>query len=127
MAKRIVVTGGRDFSDALLVEKSLDAILRKHGISAIIQGGADGADRLCAEWGWERQIPVATFNADWKAHGKAAGPKRNQRMIDEGRPDAAVAFPGGRGTADMVGRLASAGIPTWDLREVHSPLAAVTA
>ena len=27
---------------------------------------------------------------------------RNQKMLDEGKPDLVVAFAGGRGTADMV-------------------------
>jgi Lhr-like helicase len=31
-------------------------------------------------------------------------------MIDEGKPDLVIAFPGGRGTADMVGRARKAGI-----------------
>ena len=86
---------------------------RKHGIDILIQGGADGADRLCAEWAWDRQVPVATYNANWREHGKAAGPMRNQRMIDEGKPDAGVAFPGGRGTADMVQRLERSAVPVW--------------
>jgi len=52
---------------------------------------------------------VTTFDADWKL-GKKAGPLRNQRMIDEGRPDLVVAFPGGKGTADMVRRAEAAGV-----------------
>ena len=35
---------------------------------------------------------------------------RNQRMLDEGKPDLVVAFPGGRDTADMVRRARSAGV-----------------
>lgn len=112
---RIVVTGGRDFADSALVERALGAVHSKHGIDLLIQGGARGADRLCAEWAWDRKIPVGTYNADWNTYGKGAGPIRNQRMIDEGKPDAAVAFPGGRGTADMVRRLETAGIPTWQV------------
>ena len=113
---RIVVTGGRDFQDSGQVARALSAVHRKHGITLLIQGGADGADRLCAEWGWDNGIPVGTYNADWRTHGKAAGPMRNQRMIDDGKPDAAVAFKGGRGTADMVGRIRAAAIPVRDLR-----------
>jgi hypothetical protein len=41
------------------------------------------------------------YIADWNRLGPGAGHIRNQRMIDEGKPDAAVAFPGGTGTADM--------------------------
>lgn len=113
---RLVITGGRRFTDGELIHRALSAVHRKRGIALLIQGGADGADRLCAEWAWDRDIPVATFNANWQKHGIVAGPLRNQRMIDEGRPDAAVAFPGGRGTADMVARLIKASVPLWDLR-----------
>jgi hypothetical protein len=49
------------------------------------------------------------FDADWTKHGKAAGPIRNQEMIDEA--DALAAFPGGRGTADCVRRAKAKGIP----------------
>ena len=50
--------------------------------------------------------------ADWTKHGKAAGPIRNQKMLDE-CPDLVVAFPGGKGTADMVRRAMKAGIDCW--------------
>lgn len=113
---KIVVTGGRDFGGYGAVDSALHAVHRKHGIAALIEGGAQGADRLCAEWAKRNGVPVKQYPADWERHGKRAGPLRNQRMIDEGRPDAAVAFPGGRGTADMVARLQKAGIPVWDLR-----------
>ena len=42
--------------------------------------------------------------------GKRAGPLRNQRMLDEGKPDLVVAFPGGGGTKDMVRRAVKAGV-----------------
>jgi hypothetical protein len=48
--------------------------------------------------------------ADWNTHGRAAGPIRNQRMLDEVKPELVVAFPGGRGTADMVRRAREAGV-----------------
>ena len=71
----------------------------------VIHGGARGADDLARQWG-EISVGIegVEFRADWTAHGKAAGMIRNQRMLDEGRPDLVVAFPGGRGTADMVRR-----------------------
>jgi len=113
--KRIVVTGGRDFSDAAMVGKALEAVKAKHGISELIHGGAKGADSLCATWAKSTGIPVHLFRADWDKFGKRAGHIRNQQMIDEGKPDAAIAFPGGRGTADMVRRCISAGLPVWSL------------
>ena len=126
---RIVVTGGRDFADGALVDRALSAVHRKHGITVLIQGEASGADRLCKQWAEQRNIPTLDMAADWddvgrpgavvrkrrdgKLYDAAAGGLRNQRMIDEGLPEAAVAFPGGPGTADMVGRLKRHGIPCW--------------
>lgn len=107
---RVLVCGGRDFNDPLTLGSWLGGIQKSHGIAVIIEGGARGADfmaRKFAEW---RGIPVETFPADWDGLGRAAGVLRNQRMLDEGKPDLVVAFPGGRGTADMVRRAREAGI-----------------
>jgi hypothetical protein len=38
---------------------------------------------------------------------------RNTQMLAEGRPDGVVAFPGGRGTANMVRQAAAAGLGVW--------------
>ncbi len=54
--------------------------------------------------------------ADWDKFGKGAGPIRNQQMIDEGKPDLVVAFPGGTGTADMVKRAKKHGIEVIEVK-----------
>lgn len=105
---RVLVCGGRDFTDAALVDKVLSRAHARRPIAAIIQGGARGADQLAAEWARNHQVPVETFNADWKTYGKGAGMIRNQRMLDDAAPDYVVALPGGRGTADMVARARNA-------------------
>ena len=110
---RIVVTGGRDYGDGAAVAMALSAVHRKHNIDLLIHGAARGADTLAANWARRAGVQVATFSADWRAHGKAAGIIRNQSMLDIGKPDACVAFPGGRGTADMVARCSKAGLPVW--------------
>lgn len=40
------------------------------------------------------------------------GPKRNRKML-ELKPDGVVAFPGGRGTMDMIRAATEAGVPVW--------------
>ena len=55
-------------------------------------------------------MPVSIYPADWDKHGKAAGPIRNKQMIDEGKPDLVIAFPGGRGTAGAVRLAKFAGV-----------------
>lgn len=104
---RVLVCGGRNFQDWRKVYSILDGI---YGVSCIIEGGALGADCFAAEWADDAEVDHLQFNADWKTHGKAAGPIRNQRMLDEGKPDLVVAFPGGSGTADMVRRAKKAGV-----------------
>lgn len=113
--KRVLVCGGRDFNFPGSVYRALDIFRAERGIALVIHGAARGADRLAGEWAAERGVPVVEYPADWAAHGRAAGPKRNQRMIDEGKPDFVVAFPGGAGTADMVRRAKAAGIPVWEV------------
>lgn len=99
---RILVCGGRDYSDAAKVFRDLDALHAKRGITLIIEGGATGADRLARDWAISRNVPFVTEHADWKAHGKAAGPIRNALMLSKHAPDGVVAFPGGRGTLNMI-------------------------
>lgn len=109
---RVIVCGGRDFADTTAVWGALDTLWQKapHDCMVVIQGGARGADQIAREWCVSRQVQYDNFPADWETHGKAAGPIRNQRMIDKGQPDLVMAFPGGRGTADMVRRSRAAGI-----------------
>lgn len=111
-AIRILVCGGRDFNDEITVFGALDGHVIP-SCDTIIQGGAPGADRLAREWCHQKRCRYENYPANWKAHGRAAGPIRNQQMIDEGRPDKVVAFPGGLGTADMVRRARAAGIPVF--------------
>jgi YspA, cpYpsA-related SLOG family len=107
---RVLVCGGREFMDRAWLFRELDALHSSRGVTIIISGCAHGADTLGIEWAEERGIEVARFSADWNTHGRAAGPIRNQQMLDEGKPHLLMAFPGGRGSADMVRRARAAGI-----------------
>lgn len=108
---RLLVTGGRDYRDFQALASILDTLHAKTPISTLIHGAARGADSLASAWAAYRDIPSHAYPAKWDKEGKAAGPIRNQLMLTEGRPDAYLAFPGGRGTADMVCRCQKAGIP----------------
>ena len=87
----------------------VDAVLnglyeREHWIT-VIHGGARGADRYAREWATRRlsehpfpgllNIYVKEFPADWETHAKAAGPIRNRRMLEEGKPELVLAFKNG--------------------------------
>ena len=109
MSVRVVVCGGRSFADRMLLDLHLDRIHAERGIAVLIDGGSRGADLMAREWARRTGgISMQPYRACWRKHGRAAGPIRNQRMLDCGRPDLVIAFPGGRGTADMVRRATAA-------------------
>jgi hypothetical protein len=116
--KRVLVCGGRDFSDVALLRDALTPLLggEPDGKLFIIAGGARGADTLAIEWARLRGCEYKEYPANWKKDGKIAGPVRNQRMLDDGKPDLVVAFPGGRGTADMVRRARNDGFEVREIR-----------
>lgn len=107
----VLVSGGRDFDDRDRVFEALDEVAP----SRIVTGDAPGADFWAVTYAMVHRLPCRVFEADWDWHGRAAGPIRNQQMLDEGNPDLVVAFPGGRGTADMVRRARKAGIPVMEV------------
>lgn len=106
---KILVCGGRAFDDY----DRLQVVLDQHNLpeNEIIHGDAPGADRLAGKWAVRRGVTCRSYPANWNLHGNAAGPIRNQKMLDVEHPDLVIAFPGGRGTDDMVMRAKRARIP----------------
>jgi len=102
---RVLVTGGRTFDKWRVVSAALESANPK----VIIQGGAPGADALARKWADVHGIPTVSYIPNW-SKGKKAGPMRNSFMLEDSRPDVVVAFPGGRGTEDMVLKADAAGI-----------------
>lgn len=109
---RVLVCGGRHYDDPVAVYGALGELWEAGEQLVVIHGGARGADTFAARWC--QVVGVAAeelvFRAEWDRYGKAAGAIRNQQMLIEGKPDLVLAFPGGRGTADMVRRARQAGI-----------------
>lgn len=114
---RVLVCGGRDFQDFDFLIDRLNALHQKHGVTIIIEGGANGADAHAAIWADTTGIPRCQMPANWRKHGNGAGPIRNKAMLDLLKPDVVVAFDGGKGTSNMV-ELAkkTEGVKVWDLR-----------
>lgn len=109
---KVLVCGGRDFEKFHILERVLDVVHKDGRISLIIEGGAEGADKLAFDYAYMNLIPSMRFPANWHKYKKAAGPIRNQQMLDEGKPDLVVAFPtkNSQGTWDMIRRAEKAGI-----------------
>lgn len=111
---RVLVCGGREFSNKELIFKTLDAVKRKYPEELlIIHGAASGADLFAEAWAKDRQVPYLGIPAEWLKYGRKAGPIRNKYMADNCNLDACVAFAGGNGTKDMLERVRKLGIEPW--------------
>lgn len=102
---RVIVCGGRDFSDSQHLLNTLNRIHSETPITEVIEGDARGADKMAGDWARLRGISLTVVPADWNKYGKSAGYKRNVAMADL-KPDAVVAFAGGVGT-NMMKRIAN--------------------
>jgi predicted Rossmann-fold nucleotide-binding protein len=123
---RVLVCGGRDYGQVQIAKTGannpfaeqeearahavLDKLHAEAGIDCIIEGGARGADALAAQWARKTRTTHEPYPADWESFGSMAGPMRNTAMLTQGKPDLVIAFPGGRGTADMVRKARKAGV-----------------
>jgi len=126
----ILVCGGRYFANRQFLFQTLDQILADRGWSPedvrLITGDARGADTLALNWAKERRCPCKVYFAHWHdlthpdrlirrrkdgtKYDARAGHRRNQTMLDEEAPVLCVAFPGNKGTADMIKRAKITGI-----------------
>lgn len=116
---RVLVCGGRSYNDAKHIYDTLNCFMENGMV--VIHGGATGADFHAATWAIARGFEVVMFEADWAKHGRAAGPIRNTKMLVEGKPDVVLAFPGGRGTADMVNKAKKAGVRIQQIPPPNGP------
>lgn len=110
---RIMMTGTRDWPDRDSVWRALNDLVTEFGHDWTLVHGAcpSGADRYAEEWAKNKQMNYQGYPAKWTRYNKAAGPIRNQEMVDTA-PDYVIAFlrPGSTGTADAIKRAEKAGI-----------------
>ncbi len=114
---RILVCGGRDYDNRTRLFAVLTAVHRRVGIAEIIHGAARGADHLAGLWARSNRVQETRFPVDHALDGPwpAAGHYRNERMYRESKPDLVLAFPGGKGTANMVRTAQLGRTPTYRL------------
>ena len=107
---RVLVCGGRDYNNADYMRKVLDDMHAVTPFDILIYGMARGADDLAKMWATARGIERLGFPANWERFGRSAGHIRNKEMLDKGKPDLVIAFPGGRGTQNMIKQARAANV-----------------
>lgn len=99
-----LVTGDREWTDVGAIKREL--LKRKDSIKLLVHGNCRGADKIAAFICDSYGIPVKAEDANWKRDGHAAGPIRNQKMLDKHDPDVILAFHHdlrkSKGTKNMV-------------------------
>lgn len=114
---RIIIAGGRDFSNYSLLKQSVDTIVKNfHNENlTIISGTARGADTLGEQYAEEQNLSIRRFPADWDTYGKNAGSIRNAQMAtyaSEGAKGILIAFWDGKskGTKNMINEASNKGL-----------------
>lgn len=130
---KIIVTGSRDWPHEHLVRFELNSLYKHsidHGSPLTVMHGdcPTGADHMAHAWVWDAindgwHVEEKALPANWNAYGKAAGPYRNQFMVDDGA-DMCVAFPyrQSKGTCHCIARAIVAEIPVMVIEDDHDPL-----
>lgn len=143
MTTRLCVTGGRaitrENADRLIA--ALDMHHLRTPFDAVLHGDCPhprnktktdqwvrdhsrfSADQIAHEWALRHGVHVITFRVVKSVDGEwpGAGPRRNRRMVLDGRPTHWIAASGGFGTAHCVRSLVAFGaVRLVDLREVAS-------
>lgn len=111
MSKTVLICGDRYWKDIKTIEKLISSL---HPDTRVISGGARGADTIAENLRKEYGLEGEVFDAKWDRYGRAAGPIRNEKMIDE-HPDLVVAFHDNisksKGTIDTLRKARRRGIP----------------
>jgi hypothetical protein len=109
----------------------MDAVSgRENEVTTVVHGGCpEGADHMAGVLASRTGLLVEVHEANWRAHGKAAGSLRNQEMVDAGA-NICLAFimpckksgcrapqpHDSHGTADCVKRARASGITVREYR-----------
>ncbi|AIX13110.1 GTP-binding domain [Erwinia phage vB_EamM-Bue1] len=84
----VLVTGSRSITDETKIWEKLDAFrisILPNQIIGLVEGDAEGVDKICKRWAISQGIPthtVAATKEQWEEHGKKAGIMRNVEMFN---------------------------------------------
>jgi hypothetical protein len=115
---KILICGDRNWNHVELIKHYLQSLtLNTYPKQiTIIEGGCRGADKISGWLAKDLGMNVIEEKADWFKYGKAAGPIRNQMMLDKHKPILVVAFHNdlehSKGTKDMLERAKKANVKT---------------
>ncbi len=108
---RLLISGGRHFDDAAVILSELNRIHAEYPVTVLIHGGLPALGSSAEDWARQNDIHIVRYPANWSLLGKQADAKRNRFMLEDSRPDALLAFPGGRHLQELVQQARAQNIP----------------
>lgn len=111
---KLIIAGGRKYNLTSFDILVLDLLHKETYVTEVVCGMAKGVDLAGKAWAKKRGIPVKEFQPNWAEFGPAAGPIRNREMAKYA--DAAILFPGGKGTNNMYLQAKSLNLTIFDYR-----------
>jgi hypothetical protein len=115
---KVIVCGGRDYADRRTIFTMLDRLHAEARITLLAHGDAPNCDRIAGQWAKARGVQRVAIPANWEGEGDKAGSIRNRLMHDLIGPERVIAFPGGRGTANMMRIAHDAGTELIDIEDL---------
>ncbi len=129
----LLISGSRSIDDMEIFRRAIHEFMANEfageyplplnkTIYQIVSGNARGVDSVAERFAKKQGIDLAIFPANWEKHGNAAGPIRNEQMLDYGIMMAdlmdvevrllAIPFPGaeGGGTNHMIQKCKNEGM-----------------
>ena len=114
MRSRVIICGTRDFADKKFIFETVATLLQSYDDIEIVSGHAKGVDAIAEAYAKEHELILTVLPADWKHYGRAAGPIRNQEMLQYAlcANPLVIAFWDGKskGTANMISQARKAGV-----------------
>lgn len=117
---RVLVCGSRSWANYTEIYQALKGLVVMRHLEnppdriTVVHGAARGADNLADQAAEALNCPREPYPAEWDKHGRAAGPIRNEQMLDTG-VDLVLAFstawPPTPGTANMIKIATEAKVP----------------
>ena len=111
---KVLICGDRDWTAVSRLYQVMSSVHCQSPISAVVEGGARGADLIGCRWATDHGILVIEYKADWIRQGRAAGPIINLDMLRIEKPDVVYAFHDdlskSKGTKHMVRESLKAGV-----------------
>ncbi|MGN8021155.1 DUF2493 domain-containing protein [Phyllobacterium sp. 22229] len=108
---RLLISGGRHFDVAEAILDELNRIHAACPVTVLIHGGLPALGSVAEDWARQNDVHIVRYPANWSLLGKQADTKRNRFMLEDSRPDALLAFPGGKHLQELVQQAHARHIP----------------